>query len=329
MSAPDAETVLAEVRGRAGRRDWSGVRSFAGHPAMAFSIEFGLLVSEAELRQGESELAKTRLTDLVVAAKQRHSGPAVRRATNMLGAACFERGELVEAESAFEDALAEATRDADYLTAARATNNLGLIANIRGRHETALAMYRVALPAYQRLGFSIGMGETTHNIAITLRDLGQYEEADRYERRAIEFAADASNTRLGAMARTGRAEIGLHRGEAAVAAAEARRALTDYQEIGDQMGEADAHRVLGLGLLALGANAEAGQHIVASLELATRSGASLLQAEALAAHARVALALDDRERAASDVEQAIAAYQALGADGDRAALEHWWEQATG
>lgn len=329
MSASDAEAVLAEVRGRAGRRDWSGVRSFAADPAMAFSIEFGLLVSEAELRQGESELAKTRLTSLVATAKQRHNGPALRRATNMLGAACFERGELVEAESAFEDALGKATRDADYLTAARATNNLGLIANIQGRHETALAMYRVALPAYQRLGFSIGMGETTHNIAITLRDLGQYEEADRYERRAIEFAADVGNTRLGAMARAGRAEICLRRGEAAVAAAEARRALTDYQEIGDQMGEADGHRVLGLALLALGANSEASQQIVASLELATRAGASLLQAEALAAHARVALAQGDRDRAAIDVEQASAVYQALGADGDRAALEHWWAQATG
>lgn len=324
MDASESEVILADLRQRVQRHDWSGIRSAAELAPASFTIEFGLIVGEAELRQGEPAAAQVRLAAVAEQAERRHDPAAFRRAVNMLGVARFEMGDLTGAESAFERALADATRQDDHLTAARATNNLGAIANVRGRHDTALGHYRVALPAYQRLGFAAGMGETSHNIAITLRDMGQLDEADRYERRAIDFAADAENVRLAAMARAGRADISLRRGEAAVGQAEARKAVAEYRLIGDVLGEADALRVQGLALVALGELAEAEAVIRGALALSEQSGATLIQAESRAAALRVALANGDRAWALAEYQRAMMLYQSLGAEAEMAQLTEWW-----
>ena len=328
MTSPEFDLLLADLRERAGRRDWSGVRTLAAGAGTEFTIEFGLIVSEADLRQGDTISAKARLLRVVQLAERRHDAAALTKAVNMLGGAWFEQGDLGAAESAFERATTEADLIQDHLTRARATNNLGLIANVRGRHEEALALYRVALPAYQRLGHAAGMGETSHNLAITLRDLGQLDEADRYERRAIEFATEGHNIRLTAMARAGRADISLRRGEAAVAAADARRAVVEYREMGDAMGEADALRTLGLACLALEDRAQAETAISNALELATQSGATLIQAECLAARARLAVAVGTRDLAHSAYLQAIGLFESLGAHLDRDQLAQWWDETT-
>jgi tetratricopeptide (TPR) repeat protein len=212
----------------------------------------------------------------------------------------------------------------DHLTAARATTNLGVIANLRGRHQAALAQYRLAIPAYQRLGFPRGLGETHHNLAITLRDLGQLDEADRQERRAIAFAEEAGHRQVGAMARAGRAELGLRRGEPEVAAAGARLAAREYLRLGEPVGEADALRLLGMAATVLGSLAEARSAIDRGLKLADRYGSLLLKAEALRARAGVLLQAGETHHAARAVADARALLDELGATAEREALDRWW-----
>ena len=321
------DPVLAELRARAARADWSGVRGLADHPAIRADLESEILVSEAELRQGATVHAKVRLQWVTPEAARRHDGPAFRRATNMLGAAHFELGELPDAEAAFERALAEATREGDHLTAARATNNLGMIANMRGQHDTALALYRVAIPAYQQLGYPSGIGETSHNIAITLRDLGQFDEAERYERRAIEFATDAGNRRLAAIARVGRADVALKIGEAAVAATGAQMAAAEFGELGDQFSEADALRVVAQAQGDLNHVAEGLRTVERVLVLAEELGATLIRAEAHRTRAELLIRKGDRAHAAEDVAASQILFGQLGATAERERLDQWWMQA--
>ena len=323
MDAPGLDPALGEIRARARDADWTRVRTFSDHAVVRDTLEGALLVSEAELRQGDTAAARERLARVVQEAGRRRDGAARRRAANMLGAAYFELGEFAAAEAAFETALADATREHDDLTAARATNNLGMIANLRGRHDAALALYRVALPAYQRLGFPSGLGETSHNIAITLRDLGQYEEADGYERRAMEYAAEAGNRRLHAMARAGRAEVAQRQDESVGAAAEAGRAATEFAGLGDGVSEADSLRVLALARASLGQLDLAATAIDRAIALAEAHEAPLIKAESLWGRAVVRLGAGDRDQAASDVAAADALLLTLGAEPERARLQAW------
>ncbi|HMV32260.1 MAG TPA: tetratricopeptide repeat protein, partial [Gemmatimonadales bacterium] len=177
--------------------------------------------AERELRQGLLRPARERLL-AALPVLERGDAAVYRRAVNMLGAAHFELGELAEASAAFARALELANHAGDALVLGRACNNLGMIANVTGRREEALTQYQLAIPAYQRVGSTAGLAETCHNLAITYRDLGQYDPADRYERRAIGYAREAGNQRLLAMAHVGRGDLSLRRGEAAVAEAGAR-----------------------------------------------------------------------------------------------------------
>ncbi|MGE3614779.1 MAG: tetratricopeptide repeat protein [Gemmatimonadales bacterium] len=328
MSDPSAEeAMLEQLRELARQADWNGVRALGVSPPLAGRVEAGLLVSEAELRQGDTVQARIRLQWVTPEAERLRDPAALRRATNMLGAAHFELGELDEAEAAFERALGEASRDGDHLTSARATNNLGLIANVRGQHDAALGYYRVALPAYQRLGFTSGIGETTHNIAITLRDLGQFEEADRQERRAIEFAVDCGNRRLAAMARAGRAELALRRGEPLVARADGGLAALEFEELGDVLSEADALRIVGRARLALGDVDLAAGALTAAIDAANRQTGPLIEAESRWARAEVFLARGERAAAEADIDAARELFDRVQAGAERVRLDQWWAAA--
>ncbi|MDQ3207927.1 MAG: tetratricopeptide repeat protein, partial [Gemmatimonadota bacterium] len=206
---------------------------------------------------------------------------------------------------------------------ARATNNLGLIANSRGQPVEALARYRLAVPVYQRIGNPRGLAESFHNMAISFRDLRQLDEADTHERRAIEFAREGESPQLLAMARAGRAELSLLRGQPHVAEVEARRAAEDYGIIPDPVGQADALRILGLARLALGAKKDALAALDQSVELARGHGSALVEAEGLHARAELLAAMGRTAQARSDAEAAASLYQHIGAETEREAVAAW------
>lgn len=281
-----------------------------------------LQLAEAELRVGALPEAHDRLTGLVQRLAPGQSA-LLRRAVNMLGAAQFELGSLPEAEVSFGQALALADAAGDVLGIARATNNLGMIANVRGRHAEAVSRYRLAIPAYQRVGSLSGLAETCHNLAITQRDLGDLEQADRYERRAIEYAREAGDERLVAMAQVGRADLALRRAEPEVAEAGARAGARQYAALSDALGEADALRVLGVALTARGAFAEAHAALDRAVALADRHASALLTAEAYEARARLWRLEGNLTAAKTDAEVAMDRLQALGAAEERARVASW------
>jgi tetratricopeptide (TPR) repeat protein len=281
--APDVVGALAaEARVMAAAGAWADVAallSARSHDA-ARHPELAAMLGEALLRTRQPRLARTWLRRALPRVTRSGDRVALRRAINLTGAANFEVGDLAAARAQFERAVELGRLDGDDLLLARATNNLGLIANMRGEHATALSLYRLAIHAYQRFGQAAGMAESYHNMAITFGDAGELRRADECESRAEEFAREAGNVRLVTMARVGRAEVSLRRGDPAFAAVTARRAAEEYARLPDGSLRADALRLLGVATLALGRPADALVPLQTAVALSRLHGDALIEAEA-------------------------------------------------
>lgn len=319
----DSDGLLEGARDLATQAAWKELlTALAGRePAIAGEPELAVLRAEAELRLGNLREARAWLEYAVPQLDRVGNGTLLRRAVNMLGAARFEAGDLDAAEESFERVVLLAAAEQADLDLARATNNMGLIANIRGRPGEALALYRLTIPAFQRVGMLRELSEAFHNMAISYRDLRQLEEAERHERRAIEFAHQAGSAQVLAMARVGRAELSLLRGELLVAEAVAGLAAIQYQEMDDPVGQADALRLAGTARTRRGAAADALQSLERAVALAREHGSALIEAEALGARAECLEALGEPVRARADAEAALDIYDRMGANTAREALE--------
>jgi tetratricopeptide (TPR) repeat protein len=282
--------------------------------------ELALLYAEALTRVGEAREASDWLRRIIPSVVAHGDRVGHRRALNLLGVASFFLGELEEASHALTSALELASQDDDLLILARATNNLGMIANLRGQHETALGHYRLAVPTYQRLGQRRGLAESYHNIAITYRDIGSLDEADEYERRAIDYAAEGIAPRVAAMGMIGRAEIALRRGDPQFAKGTSERAALELERLHDPMNEADAHRLAGTAATAMGQVAEATAAFGRALSIARARGHALIEAETLRDRAIALLAQDARVAAQQDADAAVEIFARLGATSEIEAL---------
>ncbi len=250
MTVPNSTLLMARIAGRAGR--WPEVLNFLGTSEPDPDPERVLLVAEAMLRTAKPRDAEMWIRQQmpgIVASGDLH---ARRRAINMLGVALFELAELDDAETTLQHVLELGHAEDDPLLVAQATNNLGQIANVRGRRSDALALYQLAIPAYQQLGHVLGLAGTYHNMAISHMYLEELTHADECELQAIEFARTAQDPRLGALARIGRAEVALKRGDAEIAYVTALRVAIECHSLADPAGAADGLRVVGLACIARG-----------------------------------------------------------------------------
>ena len=289
-------------------------------PANGDAGELELLYAESLLRVGRDREACERLRGVVSAMSDRGDRATHRRALNLLGAAAFALGELDEASAVFTTALELASQHEDYLLLARATNNLGMIANLRGEHDQALGHYRLAVPTYQRIGQRRGVAESYHNIAITYRDIGALEEADEFEVRAIDYAADGVAPRVAAMGMIGRAEIALRRGDPQFAHGTSERAAAELERLDDLLNEADAHRLAGTAASAMGRYADGEAAFERALSIARERGYALVEAETLRDRAKSLVARRLYVAARRDAESAMKVFMRLGAASEVAEL---------
>lgn len=289
-------------------------------PSAPAASELQLLRAEALTRVGDARAARTWLATIIPGLIARGDRAGHRRALNLLGAACFYLGALEEAADAFAAALEMASVEDDLLILARATNNLGAIANLRGHHDAALGHYRLAVPTYQRLGQRRGVAESYHNIAITYRDIGDLDEADEYERRAIDYAGDGVEPRVAAMGMIGRAEIALRRGDPQLARGTSERAAAELERLHDPVNEADARRLVATAAAALGRFDEAEVAFERALSIARGGGHVLIEAETLRDRARARRVRGEGAGARRDAAAAVALFERLGASAEVDAL---------
>ncbi len=321
-SADVPDDVLARARALSRAGAWSDVVGMLEPmpPLAAASGEIRVLYAESLMRVGRERAACEWLRDIVPSLRAQGDRVNHRRALNLLGVGSFFLGDLDAASSALNTALDLAAQEEDLLLFARATNNLGMIANIRGEHDAALGYYQRAVPAYQRLGQRRGLAESYHNIAITYRDLGALEQADEYERRAMDYAAAGVAPRVAAMGLIGRAEVALRRGDPQFARGTAQRAAAELQALEDPMNEADAHRLVGTAATAMGRFADADVAFERALSIARERGHALIEAETLRDRARGLHTRGADRDARRDAEAAMALFERLGATSEVEAL---------
>jgi len=191
------------------------------------------------------------------------------------------------------------------------------------QRDKALTLYQLAVPVYQRLGSPSGLAECYHNMAITYRDASALEQADECERRAIEFAHHAGSRRLTALARLGRAEISLRRGEVSLAEVGASHAASAFRDAADPVGEGDALRLIGVARTLQGKLDLARSALETALSLTREHGAALNEAETLRALAEWAAAEGNHDVARVHASGAVTLLERLGATEDAAAMQLW------
>jgi tetratricopeptide (TPR) repeat protein len=323
IAAPSSDDLPARVRQLAAAGAWPDVRAALAlresearrHPELVTAW------AEASLRTGNPRDAHSWLADALPMVERSGDRAQLRRALNLLGVANTELGALDDAETTFDRAARLAWTDGDDLLVARATNNLAAIAHVRGRRDVAVALYSLALPTYQRLGSARGLAESYHNLAITLREQADLDRADECEQRSIEYARDAQAPALAAMARVGRAEISLRRGDANMAKATALLAAQALGDSGDPIRQADALRVAGIASLRLGDLQAARGALDGAVALAHEQGHTLIEAECRRARADVSRANGDLGAVREDLTRAADLFARLGAEREREETE--------
>jgi tetratricopeptide (TPR) repeat protein len=288
--------------------------------------EARLLAATAAMRIGDLETAQ-RLAMLALRQfTQRADSDGRMRTANLLGALHFERGHLEVAERSFAEALRLARALDDTLLGARASNNLASVAHLRGQPEVALMLYREALLGYQRLGDRRGTAETYHNLGLSFRQLAAWNDAEAATSQALRHAEIVGERSLLALAIMGRAELDLERGYHEVARRELARAMQLAAESDDELGVAEAQRLLALLALREGdaevAMTQAEQGRATALAL----GSALLAAECAAAAALALQRLGRRDAAQERREEAMAGFGRLGASALATRLQQAWSE---
>jgi tetratricopeptide (TPR) repeat protein len=330
MTGPVSDALLIAARTAAASGAWGDVRSVLEGDAGRAERDGAqsMLLGEACLRTGQPQTAVRWLRIAAPLLARAGDRPSQRRVANMEGAAAFALGALDDAADRFGFALEMARADGDALLTARTTNNLGAIAALRGDADRAIALYQLAIPAYQRLGNTQGLAESWHNLGISYRTRGELNPAEDAERRAIEFANEARNPRLTAMAQVGRAEISLRRGDAAWAKAAAERAAATFATLPDYLLQADALRVLADACDRLHLTDEADRAISAALDVARAHSHRTQEAQALQTHAQILLRRGDRDGALATGAQAREQFGLLGSAAIVSELTEWLATIT-
>jgi tetratricopeptide (TPR) repeat protein len=233
-SLADESALLDQLRGLAERGQHRAVLDRL-HALPAPTLEgrtaFALLAAEAHGRLGEHGEAQRWATLALTVARARAEQQAAMRALNALGILAVRRGDVVQAEERFGEALEAARMVQDNAMQARCLNNLGVLATLRGDPEAALGNYQLALAAYQQAGLTRGIAETHHNIGIGWFARGDHPQALAAADQAVRLAAATRDDGLLGLALTGRAEIHLAAGDADLAAAELDRAADAYVRV--------------------------------------------------------------------------------------------------
>lgn len=318
MFAPrgDPEKLKAEIEALAHERRWAEIRDRLGDrddAELAAEPKLAFYLAEALAHLGGMQRALILALAAEEAFRRRHDRVNLLEALNLAGAVQFELGDLSGAEERFASLLELARESGADEMSGRATNNLGALATLRGDHRHALSLYRLSVPAYQKVGHVLGLAQTEHNLGIVYREMGYWREADAHHRRSLERARGIGDERLAAMATVGRAEVSHLRGDTVFARAEVSRALEAFERIGDELGRADALRLLGAIEVEEGDESAARERLEEALELARLHANPLLEAEILEARATAHGSAGRSGLARADLTLAGTIYRRLGA----------------
>ena len=277
--------------------------------------EQGYMLADAARRVGGYPDILGLVEDVVVAAQARGDSDVLCSALNLQGLILLEQGRTAAAERAWFDLVIVATAADDPQSVARASNNLGAAATIDMRLSTAIANFQRAIASYLRLGYARGCAQAHHNLGIVYRELNHMQEAHKHFRNAITFAQTADCIDDVARAEHETALLMVYAKEDLTVAQQlAQRALDKFTQLEQPAGTAEALRVIGVIALARHRLDEAEQALANALRVAQDLKLRLLEAEVLAAQARVSALQNDARRSQSHQHHAETIFRDINAE---------------
>ena len=227
-------------------------------------------------RQGRYEAALSEFERARTRSLQLNDRELCARSENGIGAVYYARGEYKQARTWYSQALARTTDDT---MRARIHLNLGVIANIEGDLEEARRNYVESRRVFGEVHDVDGEALALHNVGMLHADLAQWSEANVAYQRCLELFEKLGNTAMVANVLVNRSELLVARGDLMPAIESCDRALTVYEQLGDEVGRGEALRWKGHALRRAGNGDLAERLLTESVRIAHRTHARLLEAE--------------------------------------------------
>jgi putative nucleotidyltransferase with HDIG domain len=213
----------------------------------------------------------------------------VARALNSRAACLQVLGRLPEAEELFYEAQRLAEQIGNRRLAAMTCQNLGALANIRGDLQAALDNYNSALKGFENLDDDQGMVWVLNNIAIAYVDLERYTEADGCFTRALALAEHRRDPDMVGTVQVNRVELFVKLEAYDAARACCDQAFEIFGKLESPWGLGETYKAYGVIYRESGKLQLAEAHLDTVLEMAQKSGNTLLEAEAEHERALVSL----------------------------------------
>jgi tetratricopeptide (TPR) repeat protein len=137
---------------------------------------------------GHSDAALDCLDAAEVVATASRSHASLGAVMNARAVLEWQRGNLDDAERLYMAAQQFASKGDDQRLVAMVAQNRGNVAAVRGEFSRALVHYRASMEAYRGLGLVPQLCGVLNNIGMVHTDLGQWDDAERAFRDAIEAA---------------------------------------------------------------------------------------------------------------------------------------------
>jgi putative nucleotidyltransferase with HDIG domain len=204
---------------------------------------------------------------------------ALGAALNVRAVLEWQRGNLDEADRLYLTAQQCAERSGDQRLEAMVAQNRGIIATVRGEFSKALVHYQASLVAYRGLGLVPQLCGVLNNIGMVHTDLGQWDRAASAYREAAEAADQAGDAVSRVLIDVNLAELAIAQQDYQEARIVCAASLLRARRLGDESGEAELLKHLGVVEREKGNLAVAEHHFGKADMLARARNNVLLQAE--------------------------------------------------
>ena len=191
----------------------------------------------------------------------------------------WQCGNLDEAERLYLAAQGFAEHDDDQRLVAMVAQNRGIVAAVRGEFTRALVHYRSSMEAYRRLGMLPQLCGVLNNIGMVHTDLGQWDEAEKAFRGALDAAKASGDVVTRVLIDVNVAELAIAREDYLTARSVCAASLRRARSLGDTAVEAELLKHLGVVARETGHLAVAERHFDRADALARERQNVLLQAE--------------------------------------------------
>lgn len=238
---------------------------------------------------------------------------AAAHAQNSLAILRFEQGELEQAAQDWESALEQAEQAQDTALVGMIYNNLGALANVQGRREQALAYYLDSIPYLEKHGEMRTLAGTYQNLGMTHADAARWAEAGKSYEKGARLAQQLGDVPLQTLIKLNRVELYLGLEDVPVAESLCRQVLQSYTQLNDRLGQADAHKFLGVIHARQKAWKPAQTHFEKSVRLARKFQSPLCEAEARFEYGRMLKQKGAAKTAHKHLQQALVLFTQLNA----------------